>query len=164
MHIKIEGKSAELIGGKSLHSYISELGLDSDDLRLKPLAAMLGGEIFNLSFVPKRECEFRLIRYSDDEGRRVYERTLRFVLILAVRKLLPSARVIVQYSMGQGVFITISKEGDGQLTDEDVSMLKKEMEFITSSAFKLYRSRRSINEAVERFSSDGQLDKVKLLS
>ena len=164
MHIKIEGKSAELIGGKSLHSYISELGLDSDDLRLKPLAAMLGGEIFNLSFVPKRECEFRLIRYSDDEGRRVYERTLRFVLILAVRKLLPSAHVIVQYSMGQGVFITISKEGDGQLTDEDVSMLKKEMEFITSSAFKLYRSRRSINEAVERFSSDGQLDKVKLLS
>ena len=72
MHIIIEGKSAELIGGKSLHSYISELGLDSDDLRLKPLAAMLGGEIFNLSFVPKRECEFRLIRYSDDEGRRVY--------------------------------------------------------------------------------------------
>ena len=164
MHIIIEGKSAELIGGKSLHSYISELGLDSDDLRLKPLAAMLGGEIFNLSFVPKRECEFRLIRYSDDEGRRVYERTLRFVLILAVRRLLPSARVIVQYSMGQGVYITISKEGDGQLTDEDVSMLKKEMEFITSSAFKLYRSRRSINEAVERFSSDGQLDKVKLLS
>ena len=164
MNIKIEGKSAELISGKGLYSYISELGLDSDDLRLKPLAAMLGGEIFNLSFVPKRECEFRLIRYSDDEGRRVYERTLRFVLILAVRRLLPSARVIVQYSMGQGVFITISKEGDGQLTDEDVSMLKKEMEFITSSAFKLYRSRRSINEAVERFSSDGQLDKVKLLS
>ena len=164
MNIKIEGKSAELISGKGLYSYISELGLDSDDLRLKPLAAMLGGEIFNLSFVPKRECEFRLIRYSDDEGRRVYERTLRFVLILAVRRLLPSARVIVQYSMGQGVYITISKEGDGQLTDEDVSMLKKEMEFITSSAFKLYRSRRSINEAVERFSSDGQLDKVKLLS
>ena len=74
MPITIEGKSCELRPGTTILEYVRELGLDSASLDNKPLAAQLGGEIFNLGYCPKRDCELTLLRFADEEGRRVYER------------------------------------------------------------------------------------------
>lgn len=161
MPITIEGKTAEFRPGTTIIDYITELGLDSASLSEKPLAAMLGGEIFNLGYAPRRDCELRLLRYSDSEGRRVYERTLRFVLIIAVRKLFPDARVIVQYSLGQGVYITFRKEPE--LSDADVALLDEEMRRIISAGYTFVRRRMDIRDAVDFFKEDGQLDKASLL-
>ncbi|MBR6006138.1 MAG: nucleoside kinase [Clostridia bacterium] len=161
MLVTIDGKTAELRPGATILEYIGELGLDSDSLDKKPLAAQLGGEIFNLGYCPKRDCELTLLRFEDEEGRRVYERTLQFVLIIAVRKLFPNARVIVQYSMGEGVYITIRKEPE--LSDEDVALLKTEMQRITEAGLPLIRKRMSIKEALDFYNKDGQLDKAALL-
>ena len=161
MNILIDNKSIPMHDGYTLLDYINALGLDSRNIADRPIAAMLGGEVFNLCYIPKRECAFTLIRYSDEEGRRVYERTLQFILIAAVRKLFPDAKVLVQYSMGQGVYLTINKQNT--LSYDDVELLRQEMVHIISSAFPLRRLRRSIEEAISRFSEDGQYDKVKLL-
>ena len=161
MPITIEGKTTEFRPGTTIIDYITELGLDSASLSEKPLAAMLGGEIFNLGYAPRRDCELRLLRYSDSEGRRVYERTLRFVLIIAVRKLFPDARVIVQYSLGQGVYITFKKEPE--LSDADVALLDEEMRRIISAGYTFVRRRMDIRDAVDFFKEDGQLDKAALL-
>lgn len=161
MNIIIDNKSVPMHDGNTLLDYINVLGLDSCNIADRPIAAMLGGEVFNLCYIPKRECEFTLLRYSDEEGRRVYERTLLFILIAAVRKLFPDAKVLVQYSMGQGVYITINKKDT--LSYNDVELLRQEMDYIISSSFPLRRLRRSIEEAILRFSENGQHDKVKLL-
>lgn len=161
MNIIIDNKSVPMHDGHTLLDYINALGLDSCNIADRPIAAMLGGEVFNLCYIPKRECAFKLIRYSDEEGRRVYERTLLFILIAAVRKLFEGAKVLVQYSMGQGVYITINKKDT--LSYNDVELLRQEMDYIISSSFPLRRLRRSIEEAILRFSENGQYDKVKLL-
>ncbi|MBQ7060734.1 MAG: nucleoside kinase [Clostridia bacterium] len=161
MQITIDGRSTELRQGATVLDYIKELGLDSSSLSSKPLAARIGGEIFNLGYSPKREAELHLIRFADEEGRRVYERTLRFVLIAAVRKLFPAARVIVQYSLGRGIYITFVKEPE--LSDEDVALLKEEMKAIIAAAHPLVRRRMDIKEALEYYEKDGQLDKAALL-
>lgn len=161
MTVIIEGRRCELAAGKPLIEYIRELGLDSESLRNRPLAAMRGGEIFNLNFVPKNEGEYKLLRFSDEEGRRVYERTLEFVLIMAVRTLFPDARVIVQYSLGEGVFISFRKEPE--LSDADVELLAAEMRRITGAGHPFIRRRMDIKEALEFFKKDGQLDKAALL-
>lgn len=162
MPITIEGKSCELRPGTTILEYVRELGLDSASLDNKPLAAQLGGEIFNLGYCPKRDCELTLLRFADEEGRRVYERTLQFVLIIAVRKLFPDARVIVQYSLGEGVYITFKKEP--MLSDEDVALLKEEMRRITEANYPIVRKRMSIRDALDFYKRDGQLDKAALLA
>ena len=113
MHITIEGKSIDARPGQSLLTLLKELGLDSDSLYTRPLAADLGGEVFTLNYEPVREQDalpmamgykhrrairesggqIRLIRYNEDRGRRVYERTLLFVFCLAARELFPKAPV-----------------------------------------------------------------------
>ncbi len=161
MNITINKNAVPIRDGAAILDYIRELGLDSAAISERPLAAMLGGEIFNLCYIPKRESELQLLYYSSEEGRRVYERTLQFVFIMAVRRSFPDARVLVQYSMGQGVYITIKKEPT--LNDADIALLHDEMRRIVSAGYRLYRSRRSIEEAISRFTMDGQLDKVRLL-
>ena len=50
MHITIEGKSIDARPGQSLLTLLKELGLDSDSLYTRPLAADLGGEVFTLNY------------------------------------------------------------------------------------------------------------------
>ena len=106
MNINIDGIVAGIKYGESILNAVNRLGLDSDTLRMKPLAAQIGGEVFNLNYTPFRNVSIHLLRYGEEEGKRVYERTLQFVFIMSVRKLFPNAKVYVRYSMGEGLYIT----------------------------------------------------------
>ncbi len=112
MNVAVEGKNIDITAGESILCALRRAGTDFSNPAEKPVAAMIGGEVFNLNYTPKRECSIRLLRYGDDEGRRVYERTLQFVLIIAVRKLFPGARLVTRYSAGDGLYIC-REGGDG---------------------------------------------------
>ena len=45
--------------------------------RPRPLAATLYGRVRPLNWAPENDCELAILDYSDDEGRRIYERSLR---------------------------------------------------------------------------------------
>lgn len=161
MSIVIDGRKTEFESGTSILEYAKKLGFETGNTADRPLAAIIGGKVFNLMFAPKQECELSLLRFSDEEGRRVYERTLQFVLILAMRKLFPKARVVVQYSLGEGVYININKVGG--LSDADVESIKREMRAITDAEYPFTRRRMDIDYALDFYSGDGQLDKAELL-
>lgn len=147
--------------GKTIMEYIRELGLDSDRLAERPLAAMIGGAIYNLDYAPKFECDIRLAYFREEVGRRVYEHTLQFVMLLAMRKLFPKHRVIVQYAVGEGIFMHI--KGETPFTDENVDRLRSEMRAIANGAHRFVRRRLDIKEALDFYTADGQSDKVALL-
>ena len=45
-----------------------------------------------------------LLRYDSARGNRVYERTMLFVFLLAMRKLFPKTRVRINYAVGAGLY------------------------------------------------------------
>lgn len=151
----------EFCEGKTILEYARELDLDSDSLASKPLVAMIGGQIFNLGYAPKRECDIRLLDYSSELGRRVYDHTLEFIMLLALRKLFPKHRALVQYPLGEGVFIHI--RGEKPFTDADIELLKSEMRSIAEKEYPFVRRRMNIKEALDFFTADGQKDKAELL-
>ncbi len=161
MKITVDGTVCELKHGESLLDAVKKLQLDIYSLRRRPLAAQIGGEVFSLRYTPFRDVDIHLLRYGEDAGRRVYERTLQFILIAAVRKLFQDARVFVRYSLGPGLYISIDKEP--ALTEQDVLHLESEMRNIVRAALPLERKRLDINEAISFYEKDGQLDKAKLL-
>ena len=55
MQIFIDDMAVEARMGESLLSIVQRMGLDSQDLSKRPLAADLGGEVFTLNYVPCRE-------------------------------------------------------------------------------------------------------------
>jgi len=180
MQLKVEGKPVDVRCGESLLDIVRRLGLDSDDLRTRPLAANVSGETFTLNYVPLREKdvkpsqrvtlrramraangEISLLRYDSARGNRVYERTMLFVFLFAMRKLYPKTRVRINYAVGAGLFATI---GDGmRLAQQDVDRIKRAMQEIVADDRKLERKRIDIDDAIDFFQGDGQEDKVRLL-
>ncbi|MBQ4167019.1 MAG: nucleoside kinase [Clostridia bacterium] len=161
MNMILEGKPCEMAAGQTILEKIKELGLEGSSLAERPLAARIGGEIFNLSYTPMHEAEIDLVYFGDEEGVRVYERTLQFVLIMCMRKLFGHARVFVHYSLGKGVYMTVDKEP--AFSKEDCELLKAEMERVTKLDLKLQRKRMNIQDAIDFYEKDGQTDKAKLL-
>ena len=161
MKMTVEKVPCEMELGQSILEKAKELGLVGEELSRRPLAARIGGEIFNLSYTPMHEADIDLLYYDDEEGVRVYERTLQFVLIMCMRKLFPEAKVFVHYSLGKGVYMTVEKEP--AFSEEDAAALSAEMERAVALDLKLQRKRLGIQEAIAFFEKDGQFDKAKLL-
>jgi len=160
--MNMDGKTIAIESGKTILDAVRMADLDSISLAERPLAAQIAGEVFSLGFTPNKDTNMHLLRYTDEMGRRVYERTLQFVFILAVRKLYPSARVWVRYSLGQGLFISLA-DGDKAFTQEDTNKIETQMRLLVRKGLPLERKRISIKEAVEFFEKDGQQDKADLL-
>lgn len=47
----------------------------------RPLAASLQGRARPLNWAPETDCALGILDYTDEEGRRVYERSLRFLFL-----------------------------------------------------------------------------------
>ena len=141
MELKIDGRPVDAQPGETLLTLVRRLGLDTGELPTRPLAARMAGETFTLNYVPVRETaggtrlparravrmshgEIALVRYDSNRGKRVYERSLLFVFLLAVRTLFPEARVHVDYVVGEAVFATVQKQP--ALTAADVDALRDE--------------------------------------
>lgn len=179
MQLYIDSIPVEAQAGESLLSMVRRLGLDTDSLATRPLAARMAGDTFTLSYVPLRagygeglsragrravraaKGQIALVRYDDERGQRVYERTLQFVFLLAVRNLFPDARVHIDYAVGPGVYATVSKTP--ALTSADTEALFAECRRIVAADYPLERQRLDIDEAIEHFAHDGQTDKVRML-
>lgn len=178
MELKIDGRPVDAQPGETLLTLVRRLGLDTGELPTRPLAARMAGETFTLNYVPVRETaggtrlparravrmshgEIALVRYDSNRGKRVYERSLLFVFLLAVRTLFPEVRVHVDYVVGEAVFATVQKQP--ALTAADVDALRDECRRIVAADYPLVRQRMDIDDAIDFFASDGQTDKVNLL-
>ena len=177
MKLYIDGISAEPMTGQSLAEIIVGLGLDSDDLAAKPLAAKIAGEVFNLNYVPVRDKErsgerpsirramaasggvVRLLRYGDPAGKDVYTRTSQFVIFLAIRRLWPDATAKMNCKVGKALYIEVQNQ-----PDFDVAMLKAEVANIIAQDIPLIRRKIATKDAIARFMKEGQTDKARLLS
>ena len=175
MELRINGKPITPKAGQTLLELIRELKLDCEKLSCRPLAAKIAGEVFTLNYVPVREKdiqerptirrameasggEVHLLRYADEAGREVYTRTAQFVIFLAIRELWPDAAAKISCTLGRSVYVQVQ-----DAENFSVKALKERVQQIISREIPLIRRRISLEEAVARYTSEGQTDKARLL-
>ena len=88
------------------------------------LACLDGGRIIALSDPVEHSVSLAPITFMDEEGRRIYERTLRLVMLAAARLCFPGSGVRVEHSIGYGIFIRIK---DRFMDQDDLSRLEDQM-------------------------------------
>lgn len=177
MQLYIDNICTEAKIGQSLAELVSQMGMDSDDLALKPLAAKIAGEVFNLNYIPVRNKDLTgerpsirramaasggkisLIRYPDPAGKDVYTRTSQFVIFLALHLLWPNARAKMNCKVGKALFVELQNN-----VDFDIELLRAKIQEIVALNIPLIRKQISTKEAAETFLLNGQLDKSRLLS
>ena len=124
------------------------------------LAALSGGVVCELNEPLRRDCALIPLTLEHEEGRRVYERSLRFVMLLALRHLYPYQQVRIEYSVGYGVFVRLPGI---DLHRQDIVRLENEMHRIVDLDLVFTRRQWSREDAIRYFEEERQQDKVELL-
>lgn len=124
------------------------------------LAAMGAGQVLELNETLREDCTLTPITLAREEGRRIYERSLRMMMLLAVRRLFPGEQVRIEYSAGQGVFVRLPHL---TLSPGMVMQLEEEMRRIVQEDLPFQKRCWALEDAVAYFEAEGQRDKVELL-
>ena len=124
------------------------------------LAAQSGGVVCELNDVIRQDCTLTPLTLENEEGRRIYERSLRFVMLLALRHLYPYQRVRIEYSVGYGVFVRLPGI---ELHRQDIVRIENEMRRIAELDLVFEKKRWTQEEAIRYFEEEQMPDKVNLL-
>ena len=108
-----------------------------------------------------RDVEF--IDARDGSGRRVYVRSLCFVLYKASCDVFPGSKLFIEHPLSGGYYCNFKKRGNEPLTDDDVKRICQRMQEIIAQDMPFRRMEATTEEAVRVFSERGFSDKVKLI-
>ena len=108
-----------------------------------------------------RDVEFIDIR--DGSGRRVYARSLCFVLYKAVTDVFPGSKLFIEHPLSRGYYCNFKKKDGEPLIDADVERIRQRMQEIVDADMLFRRTEATLEEAVRVFTERGFTDKVKLL-
>ena len=156
MNIRCGKQTIELEAGMSVMQCLRALFVECDGV----LAVQQGGRVLELNDPVLRDGKIHPLTLADEEGRRIYERSLRYVALLAFRKVMPGQQVRIEYSVGGGVFLHTPGH---ELSVADVSAVEAEMRCIVAEDLPFVKEEWPLAEAIAYFAADGQKDKVELL-
>ncbi|WP_010251912.1 nucleoside kinase [Acetivibrio cellulolyticus] len=153
-----DGSEKEVVEGISL----LELSKDcKNDYKSTIVAAKVENDIKELSFHLYNSAHIEFIDLTNDDGMRIYRRSLSFVLIKAVHDLFPDRKVTISHSISKGIFCEIN--GATQLTAEEVSKIEERMKELINQKIPFIKRIMSIDEAKEIFSKTGRIDRFRAI-
>lgn len=127
------------------------------------MAALVNGRLCELNYPIKQDTEVQPVRMSSSDGRRVYRRSLTFLLIVAAHELFPDAILEVDYSVTYGGYYC-QFSNRPPLSQKELNQLETRMRDLVIQNHPITKREVPLDEAIAYFSQTGADDKVSLLS
>ncbi len=124
------------------------------------LCVMRGGECLELNERLKADASLVPLTYRDEEGRRVYERSLRFLFLLSLKRLYPGRRVRMLNSVGYGLYMRLT---DGNMDHEMARAIEEDMRELVKQDLPFQKESWTREQAIAYFEKEGWTDKAELL-
>lgn len=124
------------------------------------------GAVFNDRIMGKVETlnedgDFKVVKFEDPEGKRIFWHTSSHVLAYAVQRLFPDAKFAIGPAIDNGFYYDIDL--DHKFGDEDLEAIEKEMKKIVKEKYDLERKVLTREEALKYFGDRGEIYKVELI-
>ncbi len=130
------------------------------DLVKKPLCAAVNNQLQGLTFRVFGSKQVEFLDCTSASGRKVYMRSLEFVLYKAVEDLYPGTTLTIEAPVSKGYYFLL----DGIETTLDVvQRLRQRMREIIAEGHRFHRLEAPTAEVAELFRSHGQKDKAILI-
>lgn len=124
------------------------------------LGVCIQGRTHSLNAQVEEYAYARVLTYADEEGRRIYERSLQFLFLAAANRLYPHVRVRIEHSFGQGLYISMS---GAAVTEEMLTAIEGEMRRMAAQDLPIGRLDMSTTGAAKYFEQTGQTDRLRIL-
>jgi uridine kinase len=126
------------------------------------VGAVVNGELRELTFPVELDSRVRLITMGDDDGARIYRRSVTFLLEAAFEELFPDALMTLDHSVSAGGYYCQVSARE-PITQPELDKLKARMRELVKLDLSFERQTVPLEEAVAYFQSKGLQDKVRLL-
>lgn len=143
----------------SFYSMIKELQPESYTRYLAVKVNNKLQELRGSSFKEDDRIEF--LDITDNDGHRIYVRTLTLIFIKACRELYPSVDIMVEHSLNKGLYCEMTNREIK--SGMDIMTIKKRMNQIIHEQKEINSQMLSIEEALDIFTRQGMKDKLGLL-
>ena len=157
MYLKLNGIELNCVGTECWGDLLAEL----PDGGAGALGISVLGRTCSLADPVEEYVHARVLTTSDEEGMRIYERSLQFIFLTAAHRLYPGERVRIRHSFMNGYYIDMPYL---DVTPEIVERLKAEMRAIVDANLPIRRRKLSVEEAKTYFAETGQLDRLRILN
>lgn len=159
---KNNNKTKSFAEGTSLLDVYQEF---ADDIKLPypVVSAKVNNVSQGLKFRLYQNRDVEFIDASDGSGRRVYARSLCFVLYKATNDVFPGSKLFIEHPLSRGIYCNFKKKDGATLVDADVKRICQRMQEIIDADLPFRRTEATLEEAVRVFTERGFADKVKLL-
>ncbi len=104
------------------------------------------------------DTHIKFIKFNDPDGYRIYSRTLKMVLYMALTKLYSNADVEFMATINKDQYFTI---GNIELTDDKIKAIKEKMIEIIDKKLPITKRSVSVEEAAELYTSSNDLVKLQ---
>ncbi|MGE5379661.1 MAG: nucleoside kinase [Methylocystaceae bacterium] len=156
--VTINGNSYQLAHGLTVSDAIQlDKSLDSKNI----FAAIVDNSLRELSYQLTGDVDIEPLGMNNEEGLRIYRRSLLFLLIKAIRDLYPQASVIVHHTLSNGLYCEVRNAEN--LNEAQINALKQQMWNYISRRSPIIKHTFPHEQAIEIFKQAGQPDKVRLL-
>jgi uridine kinase len=151
------GLSKEYPLGTSVAEIAADLKVETG---YKILGARVNNKLEELSYRIYNPKFIEFIDITNIDGHRMYQRSLSFVLMKAVRDLFPGSKLKIEHSISKGFYCELNKEP--KLSPEDVLKIADRMRRIINSDIPFKRDQIPTKDAIKRFEENGLTEKAKL--
>lgn len=158
VRVTLDGRAETFPSGVKLRDVVRRLIPEREG---EILCALNGGECMELAQPIMRDCSLCALDYTHEEGRRVYERTLRFIFFLSMKRLYPQKRTRVLNSIGYGIYLQVVDE---DMNHEMIGALESDMRELIRQNLPLEKEILSREAAIGYFAEQGWNDKAEILS
>lgn len=143
-------------------SWLDAIGRLPEEKRpAAPLGICVQGKTYSLLDLAEEYAHARILTYADEEGRRIYERSLQLLFITAAHHLRPDAHVRIEHSFGQGIFIALRNE---EMPETLVRQIETEMRRMAAEDLPFKRNNVTTDDAQDYFARNAQSDRLRILN
>ena len=125
------------------------------------LAITVNNEVKFQKYELVRDSEIRFVKIDSDDGYRVYSKSLKLVLYMAITELFGYQDVDFQSTINRNQYFIMP---EFNLTDEKIEMIKNKMAEIIDADYEIEKRMLSVDEATEYYEKSGDLDKIQNMS
>ncbi len=160
IEIIIENKnsSIQIPQGTNLQKIVELSGYNSP---YPPLGALVNNKLKELSYKVFEPFKIKYIDISDTNGRRLYIRSLAFVLYKALKDTYPQSQLKIEHSVSKGLYCEIDGL-NGRMTENVVNKLRKRMKEIIAEDIPFIREKVLTQYAIDEFNKAGLNEKALL--
>lgn len=125
------------------------------------IAALLDGQLRELTYAVKRDGKVEPIDLSQSDGVRIYRRSLSFLMIAAVYRVFPGVEIFVDHSLPFGGYFC-EVRNRAPFFEAELQMISTEMRRMVDADYPILRLSVPLEEALAIFQSRGEVDKFLL--